>query len=1199
MNVLTKRVLAIISIVVSTLLVPVNADDIDIINKPNPIKTNVLFIMDMSGSMAWEVDSTKLAVSPVKSRLEVLKGAFQDVVNAPEFDDINIGLSVFSGSGGDGESEGVAQGISFPISPVDGKKAQASLSKGGENPFVHKGISYMPEAGTLNTRKYLRKLSNDSKIWRPGGATPIVDALFEAARYFRGEDVYWGRQTADDIRAAHPSSYTGLLENKLGTPKCDSPLTSPNNRISCTKDSNCGVTQHCKTTKERQRFPDTSVGTNCTPIIEQMICGEGQTSCGTGMNCTDSPQSVGSEDRECESIYKTTSDIPSCLAAHPTWSSCSVIDIYDHVYDNEGHLIASNVVDSKIVCVEEIKRYFCDSTTIYSCEIDVESCTRCPGEISKVVGSAIYKTPIIEKCPANGIILLSDGQANTNHSQSNISSMIGSDYADKCTAESNEDEACGVQLAKFLANEDQNGSIKGKQTVSTFTVGFALSKRSSASDFLKSLATAGNGSYFDAKNRAELILAFKQAISSIDKQARSFSSPTYTVNTTTQLTHGKYVYVPVFDRAGGVAWQGNIKKFQLKDGKLFGLDASSTLVEAIDSNGKMNLNVQDLWSKANTGAIVETGGAASLLDPAKRKLYTNNGSSGVLADLSSVSITDLNVADVAEKDKVLDYIKGLDSKGDPRHHMGDIIHSKPIVVQYSKKESVLFVGTNEGFLHAFKTTEDITDTTDGQELFAFMPDALIKNIKKQYDNAVTPYHLYGLDGPIKYWLDDKDGDGINDVGEDAYLFFGLRRGGKSYYALKLGDKITDKPTLAWKLDDKTPGFEDLGFTWSEPVLERLRYEKGGVDTKKPVPVLVFGGGYVDDHSTNPKVASAKNVIGSTIFIVDALDGSKIYSPPKGAIEYAVPSKIRAIDANRNGSIDRLYFGDTGGNVWRIDLGDKTNYLDMGKSIITHFAKLGDDRKVDGPDSRKFFVEPDVAFMKHNGRYALSVAIGSGSRPDPLGKIVNNHFFVLLDKDVFYPPEKSKVKTITMNDLLDAPVPPTVDLVAKLNETDSKKGWKMNLKPKNSLTGLLSEKVLSGALTYDNKVMFTTLGLREVTPLNYNNMICGLNQNTVGNLYVLDLMTGSAVLDFSGDKKVKDPEDRSISLVAGEILETPQIIYKDFAAKDGGDCTKDDCSREYTIHAGKGPSVVGSLTITNKKVPSSKKLPRVYWLDEGK
>ncbi|MCF6188847.1 MAG: hypothetical protein L3J51_00035 [Cocleimonas sp.] len=1196
---LTQKILA--SLLLIAMSATAIADDIDIISQSVPIKTNVLFVMDLSGSMNRDAAGNEPPLAPgVPSRLSELQGAFQDIVADPDFEDINIGLSVFSGAAQNRRGAGRAHGITYPVAPVTGKNPQLILDENHSesHPRFVEGDSYMPAVNNVtmmdssmtppevNTRKYLSLLSaatttepSGDVIWSADGSTPIVDALYEAALYFKGHDVFWGRQTADNINAAHPSTYTGELSNVTVTPAC---VSNPNdagyNRTACSRGS-CGATQACGMVTQR-KWSATDTGNNCTAEPNRCRAPTLGGTCGLGTNCSDS---LSSRDRTCESSHTT---IASCTAAHPTWQSCQIENTQSCTTDNEGVRTCVSA-GTRIKCKE--MRTYCDDVDDYQCDVQVEECTRCPGPRDQVAGIATYKTPIIEKCPANGIVLLSDGAPTANTSAGLIPPMIITptvDYANGCSAGS-DDGRCGPELASYLASEDQS-DIDGDQPVRTFTVGLALPPGSPQSAYMEDLALAGNGDFVNANDRAGLALAFKQAILAIAKRERTFSAPTYTVNSSTQLTHGDSVYVPMFDRGTGVAWPGNLKKYKLQNGKLYGVKNGAS-VEATDADGLLKADVQDLWEGPQLGGPITSGGAAHKIPtPALRNIFTNAvGGSNVLSELkvsnSAVTAALLNAPTALDRHRYIKYIRGEKADGTPRHHMGDIIHSKPLQLSYPSGKSVLFVGTNEGYLHAI-------DADTGREIFAFMPSELLKNVKLQYENAPSTEHVYGVDGPMKLWLDDTNKNGVKDSGEDAYLYFGLRRGGGSYYALKLNNTMTGAPTLAWKVDSSSdPKLSDLGFTWSEPTLAKLRYDSS-IDPSKPTPVLVFGGGYVDDH-IGEAVNSGR---GAAVYIIDALTGDHrwdssevepISGSPAETVDYAVPAKVRTVDVDRNGSIDRLYFGDTGGNLWRVDLGgtgSNANRLNLSKSNLIHLAQLGDGSMANGANDRKFFTEPDVAFLKQKGKYALTIAIGSGSRPDVLNTTVDNHFFVIRDKDVFRRPTTTPA-VITIADLEDAGS--SINIVSA-----NKKGWKMPLT--DSSTG---EKVLSSALTFQNKVLFTSLVINEVTVNNYSNNVCSLNNNTQARLYALDLLTGDAVLNLDGDPA--DTTDTHVTVTGGEILETPQIIYGDFVDANGGACTTSECARTYSIHAGKGPSKANSNTFTSKPIPVSKTLPRVYWLDK--
>ncbi len=532
------------------------ADDIDIINSELLINANVLFVMDLSGSMNWSLDDDDDAKGDSKdpSRLQILRGAFQDIVADTDFDNINIGLSAFSGDAQSGVSRGLAHGINYPVSPLIGTDAQTILSRTG---FIHPDNSYMPAAGTMDTRQYLGMLSADTSIWDAGGSTPIVDALFEAARYFRGDSVYWGKYAASDVRSAHPATYSGSLSQSTSTV---TPACTAANRIPVAKGTG-GATESCTTNYVSQTSTNSTGGISCTTNTGNTgLCAEGQLSCGLGTNCL--LQAPAPITRVCEAANDT---IAACTAAHPTYHTCSANSDSNCVTNDEGVTVCAPF--DTVICKEDVALYQCDTADTFTCNFPVESCTTCPEATTSttVSGAAAYKSPIVEECSKNGIILLSDGFPTANQSASLVTTMIGSGYANGCDTGSATGR-CGPEIAEFLANEDHaDGStsvpnIDGNQNVVTYTVGLALPATSPASIYLNDIATKGSGGFINAGSRSELTAAFKQAITSITGKARTFTTPTYSVDTNTLLNHGDYVYLPVFDR-GSTVWPGNLKKY--------------------------------------------------------------------------------------------------------------------------------------------------------------------------------------------------------------------------------------------------------------------------------------------------------------------------------------------------------------------------------------------------------------------------------------------------------------------------------------------------------------------------------------------------------------------------------------------------------------------------------------------------------------
>ena len=111
---------------------------------------------------------------------------------------------------------------------------------------------------------------------------------------------------------------------------------------------------------------------------------------------------------------------------------------------------------------------------------------------------------------------------------------------------------------------------------------------------------------------------------------------------------------------------------------------------------------------------------------------------------------------------------------------------------------------------------------------------------------------------------------------------------------------------------------------------------------------------------------------------------------------SIPSPVTVLDSNGNGRHDRLYVGDTGGNVWRADI----NGIDTADWKLTLLARTGRHAPSAGGkiDDRRYFHRGDVVQTFENDDRVDVFVIGSGDRPDPLDKggSVNNFAYMMKD-----------------------------------------------------------------------------------------------------------------------------------------------------------------------------------------------------------
>lgn len=1214
-------------------LVPTSfADDAEIYySQSTSADPNILFLLDTSGSM-----EATLPDSGGKTRMQVMQEVLEEVLStAPT--NLNVGLMRYGG-----HTSNSANGVSFPTKPIDSEALPiitGSISPASDN-------LPNPAAGTP-VRQFLGNVAN---AWTPKGYTPIVDALYEAALYFRGGAVDFGYQLPNNVRAAHPSSYSGNI----------------------TKDS-------------------------CASYSNPKDCNNTWGKC-TGQLVADS-------------CHPDWADI--CIQWQSQTLSNQCCEWEATGYDESGQATGWQCVAGNYSCTttedvctqtEQIEVEMCQHRTCQS------ALTGQPDYISPIQYDCQANYIVLmsdgrpEYSGVNGV--------NTNPKRkTQIQSLLGSTCANAPSGYKS--GTCGPELAQFLAGQDQAPDVEGDQSVHTFTVAFALDD-ASATGYLASLATASGGAQaandrnglrqtfagilrdaaagpalataahptyaasqphllalaggdpihkpdpltsawlvwknltgdlpiqhglasllqpyrtsgipslavatpggaFTAGDIQGLTDAFTTILDKIDAAAASFSSPTYTIDRSSYLSHADEVYIPVFERSGLPLWSGNLKKFKLdvdgsvtgQEGQLYGKNNKP----ATDSHGVLTDDAWDFWADTASGKDVKAGGAASLLNPASRTLYTDAiGSVLAQLDKSNNAITlgllfedDDNAGGgnnpsgcdpdnpgkgatecANYRNAVLDFIRGYNTDGSPRKHMGDIMNSRPVIVDYGDGKSYVLAGSNEGFLHAI-------DSQTGVEKWAFMPSPLLKNIDVFYQNNQAKTHVYGIDGGLRLWVNDQNHDGIieADNGDKVYLYFGLRRGGRMYYALDITD--IDYPAILWKLDKATAGFGELGESWSKPAQAKMRVVPNPANPLESElkEVLVFGGGF--DPAKEEADASTRqpDTSGRDVFIVDALTGNLIWSLRQhvsgaaGQLQDSIPGDIRVLDMDRNGALDRLYFTDTGGNVWRVDMDmdirdEDDSLYDYTDARLTRFASLGGG----GVDSRKFYYEPDVALMRHAGQTVMTIALGSGYRSHPQSDTITDRFYVLLDKSPYQPPP-DPVVTLTDADLAEA------DTLAGSSLLDSNyPGWYYSLPN----TG---EKVLAPAVTFLNKVIFTTFA----NDGEVGDDPCQVPPNSA-RAYVLNLFNGQAVANL--DRSEDGSQDRSVVVGVNEILDGAQIVFRTPAAVDGSACQENDCYQGVEIRVGKmampimdsgnadnsSPDVAGRTDISGI-------LPRVFWLD---
>lgn len=389
----------------------------------------------------------------------------------------------------------------------------------------------------------------------------------------------------------------------------------------------------------------------------------------------------------------------------------------------------------------------------------------------------------------------------------------------------------------------------------------------------------------------------------------------------------------------------------------------------------------------------------------------------------------------------------------------------------------------------------------------------------------------------------------------------------------------------WHIDSTSPGFEELGQSWSQP---KVGYSSLNTSGTTASPVLFIGGGY-DVNKDIPGIGSEDSK-GRAIYMLDAKTGTLLWSlaPTGGTTTFAdsngtpatdsIPSTIALLDSTGDGLVDRLYAGDTGGNVWRIDMpGD-----DKTKFSVFKLASFGSE--IDSYSDQRFFYEPTIVrtFISETVVTEVSdgaggttemtvhqevpydaVLVGSGDRSNPLGKDTRDTIYMIKDsyintQEFFDSSVPKKPTTLAKSDLYNYTGNPFSKTTSTQEEetlqiaVSKKSGWYIDLLQSG-------EKNTSAGLVINGIAYFTSY-----VPAVLDNLIDCKPPVGSGDLYAVDLALGISKHLVTTD--ARDSDDRVIK-INDEWLGSPTLIV---LPEDDGDAT--------TIDDGKGDIIVGDKVI---------------------
>lgn len=555
-----------------------------------------------------------------------------------------------------------------------------------------------------------------------------------------------------------------------------------------------------------------------------------------------------------------------------------------------------------------------------------------------------------------------------------------------------------------------------------------------------------------------------------------------------------------------------------------------------NSEGKADKKVATYTSFEGLNPVFEAGEKLAYRAYGDRRVYTDVDGKLVPFDVSHLDQFSQYLGSTlpdclnGDKSNLVNYILGKDIEGcrsraidedGDTWKLGDSTYSSPVVVDYSNY-SVVFVGANDGMLHAFRLgylekTSDvkhpvkISDAKNdssrnllGEELWAFIPKNALPYLRYLADSNYC--HLYYVD-LTPYVVD------VNLNGEERKILIGgMRFGGatgsadssavkppadtcsdssctglSSYFAIDVTDP--EKPVFLWEFSSP-----DLGFSYSGP----------GIIKKDGKYYVVFASGPV-----NYKADFSGDSTTLKIFVLDLETGKLVGSIDTG-ISDAFSGRIfkEGVDLNGDGSTDYLIFGYSrqdgspdnfkGGLIILANKGssaDKLIPLDDNPADWSAVAiqNLGTDIMP---------VTSKVELMKSFGRWYLYFGTGRWFYKYDSTEVTNNSLFgvPLLTDTGSYNSFNYAYLSKRLVDVTDSKNAETVCSDASKGIID---GWYIRLEGSDLSRGYLKEKAISDpTTTEDNVIIFTT-----VQP---NGEPCKLGGRS--RLWVLNGATGGSVLD---------------------------------------------------------------------------------------
>ncbi len=650
--------------------------------------------------------------------------------------------------------------------------------------------------------------------------------------------------------------------------------------------------------------------------------------------------------------------------------------------------------------------------------------------------------------------------------------------------------------------------------------------------------------FYVAGSAVQMVQSLQTAFANIAAEVRSSASAV--AANSTRLGADTAVYQAAFDSAN---WSGELKAFRINTDGTINTTPVWGAAGRLDAKSELSLGSRKIFSVAPP---VAGGGGSMIAATGIDFVWTDLVGSQqdalrqVLGGGPLVSTSEgQDRLAYLRGSRLLEQPNGLLRKRDSR--LGDISNSDPQLMgdqdfgyglldqsvafsglgygadyltfrnsaAYLARPPVLIVGANDGMLHGFNA--ELTGT-GGDELFAFIPDSVFDNL---YELTLPAYsHRFYVDGAPRV-ADAHFSSAWHTVAVGA-----TGAGGKSVFALDVTDPNTmTSSNVMWEFSHPS-----LGYTIGQPAITPLPNGQFGV---------VITSGYETGQTDG------------TIWVLDIADGSIIKSftlPNSGDLGAPL-----VVDLDGDRVADRIYAGDSNGNLWRLDLdGALTANWNAPVSLLSGGDPVPLFVALDGNGTRQAITAPLASAFNEDGLHTIFFGTGSFYRLNdnvvPPSPDVDS-FYAVIDRGAPMVGRSNMMEQSILAEVTAYGLGVRAVTANTLSSTND--GWFMDMQWKTAFggPGPKGERVVSRAIVRGDRVIFATV-IPNPDPCSFggDSWIMELNAFNGGRLdyAVFDL---DADGEFNSDDwvTVTDENGNTVTVPASGIapdigiVKTPAVI----------------------------------------------------------